>query len=267
MAIQSWRQLRYHHVGIPTDQPREGEVYLPEFGMHVTGLADGPFGVEWLRFDADSPLPLLVRSQPHVAFVVDDLAAAIAGEEIVIEANSPSPGVTVAFIAHNGAPVELIHFADASTEVWPVGPQQQPPSTAALREIARRWLEEGWQAGRPEVVDELHAPGFVDHDPGGRSPDSAGFKAGIANLYAAFPDFRAELEELLVDREASAVTVHWRASGTHQGDYLGAPPSGRRVDFKGIEIIRIAGGRITERWGEWDGIELLAQLGRIKEEA
>ena len=57
--------------------------------------------------------------------------------------------------------------------------------------------------------------------------------------------------------------MRWAAVGTHRGAYLGAEPTGRRVTFKGIEVIRVRDGRIAERWGEWDGLELLGQLGRM----
>ncbi len=102
--------LRYHHLGIPTKEPREGEEYLPRFGMHASGYESSAYGVEWLRFEADSPLPELVKTVPHVAFEVDDLDAAIAGKEVLIAPNSPSPGVTVAFVVENGAPIEFLQF-------------------------------------------------------------------------------------------------------------------------------------------------------------
>jgi hypothetical protein len=100
----------YHHLGIPTDEVRPGERYLAEFGMYVSGYDDSPFGIEWMRFDPDSPIPELVRSVPHVAFRVDDLEAAIAGHEVLIEPNSPSPGVRVAFVVSDGAPVEFLEI-------------------------------------------------------------------------------------------------------------------------------------------------------------
>ena len=102
--------LRYHHIGIPTDIPREGEEYLGRFKMYASGFETSPFGVEWLRFDPDSPFPELVKTVPHVAFVVDDLEQALAGYELLIEPNSPSQGVTVAFVVHNGAPIEFLQF-------------------------------------------------------------------------------------------------------------------------------------------------------------
>ena len=104
--------MRYHHVGIPTTTARDGERSLPEFKMYVAGYETSPYGVEWMRFEPGCPLPELVKTVPHVAFAVDDLAAAIAGKEILIEPNSPSPGVTVAFILHNGAPIEFLQLAE-----------------------------------------------------------------------------------------------------------------------------------------------------------
>lgn len=80
---------RFHHVGIPTAEQRPGERYLAEFGMDVAGYEDRPHGVEWMRFDPDSPIPLLVQRVPHVAFEVDDLEEELVGQEILIRA-SPS---------------------------------------------------------------------------------------------------------------------------------------------------------------------------------
>jgi len=104
--------LTYHHIGIPTTIPREGEVYLEKFKMHVVGFDTNTFGVEWLRFEPGCTPPELVQTVPHVAFVVDDLTAALEGREVLIEPNSPSDGVTVAFIVDNGAPVEFLQYED-----------------------------------------------------------------------------------------------------------------------------------------------------------
>jgi hypothetical protein len=101
---------RYHHLGIPTEVSREGERYLEQFKVFVSGYETSPYGIEWMRFEADCPLPELVKKVPHIAFEVDDLWAEIAGKEILIEPNSPSEGVTVAFIVDNGAPIEFLQF-------------------------------------------------------------------------------------------------------------------------------------------------------------
>lgn len=103
-------KLKYHHLGIPTDAAREGETYLEQFRLYTSGYDTSPYKIEWMRFEPSCPLPELVKTVPHVAFEVDDLLGAIAGEQILIAPNSPSPGVTVAFIVHNGAPVELLQI-------------------------------------------------------------------------------------------------------------------------------------------------------------
>jgi len=103
---------KYHHLGIPTDVPRDGEEYLGKFKVYVSGYGSNPFGIEWMRFEPDCPIPDLVKRVPHVAFEVDDLEEALEGHEILIAPNSPSEGVRVAFIVVNGAPVEFLEFED-----------------------------------------------------------------------------------------------------------------------------------------------------------
>ena len=109
---------RYHHLGIPTQTPRAGEVHLPELKIHVAGFETSPCGIQWMRFDADAPYPEIIKTVPHVAFEVDDLEAALEGKEILTPPNSPSAGVRVAMILDSGAPVELLSFA----------PQRKPAS-------------------------------------------------------------------------------------------------------------------------------------------
>ncbi len=104
--------MRYHHLGIPTTTPKLGETYLEEYKAFCTDHESNPFGIQWMRFEADCPLPELVKSVPHVAFEVDDLAAALEGQEILIEPNSPSDGVMVAFVLCDGAPVEFLEFSN-----------------------------------------------------------------------------------------------------------------------------------------------------------
>lgn len=103
--------MKYHHYGIPNNKKREGEYYLEKFKMHVVSYETNPYGIEWLRFEEGCPLPEPVQKVPHLAFVVDDLDEAIAGKKIIIEPNSPSEGVRVAFIEHDGLPVEFLEYA------------------------------------------------------------------------------------------------------------------------------------------------------------
>jgi hypothetical protein len=112
-------RLRYHHIGIPTDRPLPAEDYSERYKLYASGYFQSPYGVEWMKFDPDCDLPDLVKTVPHVAFVVDDLDAALAGKEILIQPNSPTPGVTVAFIVDDGAPIEFLHFDRPESEIWP----------------------------------------------------------------------------------------------------------------------------------------------------
>jgi hypothetical protein len=102
--------LKYHHLGIPTKEKRDGETYLREFKVYVSGYDTSPFKIEWMRYENDSLTPELVKTVPHIAFEVDNLNEALEGKEILIEPNSPSPGVIVAFIVENGAPVEFLQI-------------------------------------------------------------------------------------------------------------------------------------------------------------
>jgi hypothetical protein len=102
------RGWRYHHVGIPTDKSRAGERHLEHLGMYVSGSETSPYGIEWMRFDADSPISALIRTVPPVAFEVDDLDREIEGKELLGEVSEPSDGVRVAMIIDDGAPVELL---------------------------------------------------------------------------------------------------------------------------------------------------------------
>ncbi len=76
----------------------------------MSGFSTSPYGIEWMRFEPDSPISDLVKTVPHVCFEVDDLDEAIKGKEVLTPPNSPSEGARVALIIHNGAPVELIEF-------------------------------------------------------------------------------------------------------------------------------------------------------------
>jgi hypothetical protein len=111
IAERGWR---YHHLGVPYREPRPGEQHIDHLKIHVSGFETSPYGIQWMRFEPDCPVPEIIRDVPHVAFEVDDLDEAIVGKEILTPPNSPSEGVRVAMIVHDGAPIELIEFHAAS---------------------------------------------------------------------------------------------------------------------------------------------------------
>ena len=109
-ALESWG-WRFHHLGIPTDLVMPGEVEIPGYGMFVSGFESSPYGVQWMRFTPESPVHELIKSVPHLAFEVDDLAAALLGKTVITPPNSPSAGVLVAMIVDDGCPIELMRFS------------------------------------------------------------------------------------------------------------------------------------------------------------
>jgi hypothetical protein len=109
---------QFHHIGLPTDESRAGEYYVEETKVWVTDPRRHPYRVEYLRFEADSPVKGPVRDMPHVAYRVDDLAAELAGEEVLIEPFEPSPNFTVAFVLKDGAVIELMKFDKESDLPW-----------------------------------------------------------------------------------------------------------------------------------------------------
>jgi hypothetical protein len=102
--------MKFNHLGIPTVSPFEGEIPLPHLKVTVSDHLNNPFGIQWQRYWEDAPYPDLVKTVPHVASEVDDLREALEGHHVIIDPNSPSAGVMVAFIEVNGAPVELMQI-------------------------------------------------------------------------------------------------------------------------------------------------------------
>src|SRR5688572_9665562 len=103
-----------------------------------------------------------------------------------------------------------------------------------LRAIAERWMEQVWRQRQIDAIDELHAPDFVDRSPAGRDSGNAPYKAGIAELYQAFPDFEGITEDLVIDTATGKVAIRWTATGTHAAPYFGVTATGKQINFTGI---------------------------------
>ena len=108
IADHRWR---YHHLGIPTNQPRVGERYLRDLKIYISGFDTSPFGIEWMRFHPVCDIHELIQTVPHIAFEVDNLDAALEGREMLGEITSPMEGLRVAMIVDDGAPIELMEFS------------------------------------------------------------------------------------------------------------------------------------------------------------
>lgn len=106
----SKKGMRYHHIGIPTDEVRPNEKYLEHLKFYVSGFDTSEYGIEWMRFEKDCPISEIIKKIPHIAFEVDNLDSAIEGKELLGEVSSPGKGIRVAMIIENGVPVEFIEF-------------------------------------------------------------------------------------------------------------------------------------------------------------
>ena len=136
-------------------------------------------------------------------------------------------------------------------------------SAESNKALSRRLLEEAFNAGNIDVVDELVTTDFVNHDAALPEPmigpDAA--KASINGYRTAFPDLRITIEEQIADEQG--VATRWSAKGTHEGDLMGMAPTGKQSTVTGITIDRIVDGRITESWTNWDTLGMLQQLGVV----
>lgn len=132
------------------------------------------------------------------------------------------------------------------------------------RTIARRFTEDIWDKRQLDVTEEIMASDFVDHDPvSGQKAGRDGYKEMVGLFLAAFPDLRVKNEDVIV--EGDKVVLRWTAHGTHNGQLMNIPATGKQVTLKGIDIVRIENGRIVERWGEFDALGMLSQLGVISQ--
>lgn len=127
------------------------------------------------------------------------------------------------------------------------------------KEIVRRFSDDLWGQGNFATADEVLAVDLIEHNPlPGQGAGREGHKQVVALFRSAFPDLRVVTEDLL--EQEDRVALRWSAEGTHRGDLMGLSPTGKRVKLTGIEILRIAGGKIVERWAEDNGQSVVAQL-------
>lgn len=130
--------------------------------------------------------------------------------------------------------------------------------------IVRRLVDEAQSRGNLEVVNEILAEGFVDHSAfPGFSPDREGVKQLFAALRAAFEGFHATIHQQVA--EGGKVVTRKTFHGTHRGEFMGVPPTGRAVEIKVIDILYVEGGRITDHWTQVDLLGLMQQLGVVPE--
>ena len=131
---------------------------------------------------------------------------------------------------------------------------------ADYKALAQRWFTEVMNEGKLEVIDEICSQDFVDHDPlPGTSPDFAGLKDFVTQVRSAFPDIETTAEDILVEGDRLAVRSTIR--GTHKGDFMGIPASGKKVEVSNYDFVRFENDQAAEHWGTIDSAALMEQIG------
>ncbi len=125
--------------------------------------------------------------------------------------------------------------------------------------LIQRWFEEVWNKGRAAAIDEMMAPQCLVHGLGPDQHGAAAFKLFHTAYRNAFPDITIQIDQAVA--EGDMVAVCWSGTGTHRGDGLGFPATGKQARFTGMTMARIANGRFVEGWNNFDQLGMLQQLG------
>jgi steroid delta-isomerase-like uncharacterized protein len=141
---------------------------------------------------------------------------------------------------------------------------------AQTAELSRRIFEDVWNRKNLKAIDDLMSTDYVHHDAGAiaaNGPD--GYKQFVKSYMNAFPDAHFIIDDAFTlghNTDVHDEVTRWTVAGTHEGELAGIPPTGRRFSVTGISIARIANGKITESWNNWDALGLMQQLGVVSTE-
>jgi predicted ester cyclase len=132
--------------------------------------------------------------------------------------------------------------------------------TTHNKHLVESFIRDLFSKGDLGAVDRYLDPSFINHDPPFRgAPEGAeGMRQAAAMFRAAFPDWHSDVAQLIA--EGDIVVERFTASGTHQGELMGAAPTGQTIVLPGVNIFRVEGDRIVERWGRLDELGLMRQL-------
>ncbi len=137
--------------------------------------------------------------------------------------------------------------------------------TQDIKRAAARFYEkvnEAMSTGNTALLDEVVAPDAVDHNPvPGQAPGRDGIKKAFAEGRDAFPDMRMSVQDMVAEGDKVACRIVTRM--THRADFQGIPATGKQVTMSGIDILRFVNGKIAERWGEFDNLGMMQQLGAV----
>jgi steroid delta-isomerase-like uncharacterized protein len=128
----------------------------------------------------------------------------------------------------------------------------------------RRFNDEVLSQGKLDAIDEIIADDYVEHQAfPGLTPDKEGLRAFVTMFRDAFPDL--SVDTVAVVAEGDEVWGHCIMSGTHTGEFMGIPPSGKKFSAPSIDRVRLRDGKAVEHWGVSDDMGMMTQLGVIPE--
>lgn len=135
-------------------------------------------------------------------------------------------------------------------------------STEENKASFRRYVEEAWNKGNVDIMDELMAAHYARHMAISAPPlTREGQKQRILGFRRAFPDLRLTIEDMVAEGEKVSIRITLR--GTHQGEFMRVAPTGKQIVVGVVDVARFEDGKVVEQWGQSDLLGLLQQLGAI----
>ena len=136
---------------------------------------------------------------------------------------------------------------------------------ADLKAMAKRFNDEVFTQGKVDVIDEIVADNFVEHQaaPPGIEPNREGLKKFVQMFREAFPDMKSEILACVV--EGDEVWIQTRFTGTNKGEFMGMPATGKKVTFEAFDRVKTKDGKAVEHWGLTDDMGMMTQLGLVPE--
>jgi steroid delta-isomerase-like uncharacterized protein len=128
------------------------------------------------------------------------------------------------------------------------------------KRILQTIIDEIWNKGNVEVIDKFYTPNFKNHHPNiPEVSDFASFKKWVVEVHKTLPDFHATIEDMIAEEDK--IAVRWTVTGTQKGEFMGIPPTGKKVRFEGMTVYRFEGDKVAEMWWVSNEIAILRQLG------
>jgi steroid delta-isomerase-like uncharacterized protein len=132
-------------------------------------------------------------------------------------------------------------------------------NTAKNKALIERLFTEAMNARKFTVLQELLAPEFLNHSMPMPYPGPDGFRVVLEGFTNAFPDMQINLERLIGEDDLVVTSGHW--TGTHKGDFMGIPATGKKVNIKFMDIWKIENDKAVGNWVQMDNLSIMQQLG------